>query len=308
MGWLDWLRAPKRSTPSGGDLFDEEFQRKLEYLAVASRRLFAGRLRAERRTRISGSGMEFADHRPYTPGDDLRALDWSDYGRTERLLVKRFEEEEDLTIAIVLDVSASMGFGGRARFDHARRLAAAMAYVALSNLDRVTLLAVSTKVERRLPPARGRGQIFKVLEFLRGLNPSGETALAEAGRTLGAELKRRGVAIVVSDLYDPAGFERGINALRYQKFEPMVIHVTDARDADPGARGDVLLVDAETGDGREVTLTPALVSKFRDAHAQWRREVEGFCKARRVAYASADVTGALEEQVLTLFRKSGLVD
>ncbi len=308
MGWLDWLRAPKRSTPSGGDLFDEEFQRKLEYLAVASRRLFAGRLRAERRTRISGSGMEFADHRPYTPGDDLRALDWSVYGRTERLLVKRFEEEEDLTIAIVLDVSASMGFGGRARFDHARRLAAAMAYVALSNLDRVTLLAVSTKVERRLPPARGRGQIFKVLEFLRGLNPSGETALAEAGRTLGAELKRRGVAIVVSDLYDPAGFERGINALRYQKFEPMVIHVTDARDADPGARGDVLLVDAETGDGREVTLTPALVSKFRDAHAQWRREVEGFCKARRVAYASADVTGALEEQVLTLFRKSGLVD
>jgi uncharacterized protein (DUF58 family) len=308
VGWLDWLRAPKRSTPREGDLFDEEFQRKLEYLAVASRRLFAGRLRAERRTRISGSGMEFADHRPYTPGDDLRALDWSVYGRTERLLVKRFEEEEDLTIAIVLDVSASMGFGGRARFDHARRLAAAMAYVALSNLDRVTLLAVSTKVERRLPPARGRGQIFKVLEFLRGLNPSGETALAEAGRTLGAELKRRGVAIVVSDLYDPAGFERGINALRYQKFEPMVIHVTDARDADPGARGDVLLVDAESGDGREVTLTPALVAKFRDAHAHWRREVEGFCKSRRVAYAPADVEGALEDQVLNLFRRSGLVD
>ncbi len=306
--WLDWLRAPKRPDAAEAELFDEAFQRKLEYLAVASRRLFAGRLRAERRTRISGSGIEFADHRAYTPGDDLRALDWSVYGRTERLLVKRFEEEEDLTIAIVLDVSGSMGFGGRGRFDHARRLAAAMAYVALNNLDRVTLIAVSTKVERRLPPARGKGQIFKVFEFLRGLKPGGETALAEAARTLGAELKRRGVAIVVSDLYDPAGFERGINALRYQKFEPMVIHVTDARDADPGARGDVLLVDAESGDGREVTLTPALVAKFRDAHAHWRREVEGFCKSRRVAYAPADVEGALEEQVLNLFRRSGLVD
>lgn len=308
MGWLDWLRPAKRSAPAEAELFDEAFQRKLEYLAVASRRLFAGRMRAERRTRISGSGIEFADHRPYTPGDDLRALDWSVYGRTERLLVKRYEEEEDLTIAIVLDVSASMGFGGRARFDHARRLAAAMAYVALSNLDRVTMVAVSTKVERRLPPARGRGQIFKVFEFLRGLKPSGETALAEAGRTLGAELKRRGVAIVVSDLYDPAGFERGINALRYQKFEPMVIHVTDERDADPGARGDVLLVDTETGDGREVTLTPALVARFREAHGRWRHEVEGFCKARRVAYAQADVQGALEEQVLNLFRRSGLVE
>jgi uncharacterized protein (DUF58 family) len=308
VGWLDWLRAPRAPEAVAGELFDEAFQRKLEYLAVAARRLFAGRLRAERRTRVSGSGIEFADHRPYTPGDDLRALDWSVYGRTERLLVKRFEEEEDLTIAIVLDVSASMGFGGRARFDHARRLAAAMAYVALSNLDRVTLVAVSTKVERRLPPARGRGQIFKVFEFLRALKPGGSTALAEAGRTLGAELKRRGVAIVVSDLYDPAGFERGINALRYQKFEPMVIHVIDARDADPGARGDVLLVDAESGDGREVTLTPALVARFREAHGQWRREVEGFCKARRVAYAAADVGGALEEQVLNLFRRSGLVD
>jgi uncharacterized protein (DUF58 family) len=308
VGWLDWLRAPKPTEAVEGELFDEAFQRKLEYLAVAARRLFAGRMRAERRTRISGSGIEFADHRPYTPGDDLRALDWSVYGRTERLLVKRFEEEEDLTIAIVLDVSASMGFGGKARFDHARRLAAAMAYVALSNLDRVTMVAVSTRVERRLPPARGKGQIFKVLEFLRGLKPGGSTALAEAGRTLGAELKRRGVAIVVSDLYDPAGFERGINALRYQKFEPMVIHVTDARDADPGARGDVLLVDAESGDGREVTLTPALVGRFREAHAAWRREVEGFCKARRVAYAQADVGGELEDQVLNLFRRSGLVD
>lgn len=308
MGWLDWLRAPKAPAPPDEELFDEDFQRRLEYLAVASRRLFAGRIKAERRTRIAGSGIEFADHRPYSPGDDLRALDWNVYGRTERLLVKRFEEEEDLTIAIVLDVSASMAFGGRARFDHARRLAAAMAYIALSNLDRVAMVAVSTKVERRMAPARGKGQIFKVFEFLRSLKPGGETALAEAGRTLGAELKRRGVAVVVSDLYDPAGFERGLNALRYQKFEPMVIHVTDPGDADPGARGDVLLVDAETGEGREVTLTPALVAKFREAHGAWQREVEGFCKARRVAYARAEVGGALEDQVLNLFRRSGLVE
>ena len=309
MGLFDFLRRTReRVSDDPGELFDEEFQRRLEWLAVASRRVFAGRLRAERRTKKSGSGLEFADHREYTHGDDLRSLDWNVYARTGRALVKLFEEEEDLAIYVLLDCSGSMAHGRPSKFDHGRKLAAAMAYVGLANLDRVALIAWSTDVSRRMPPARGKNRIFKVFDFLRAVRPAGDTALADAARSFAAENKRRGVAILVSDLYDPAGFERGLNALRYQKFEPMVIHVTDARDADPGARGDVLLVDAESGEGREVTLTPALVAKFRDAHAQWAREVEGFCKARRVAYARAEVGGALEDQVLNLFRRSGLVE
>ncbi len=307
MGLLDRFRRTVAAPARGGDLFDEEFQRRLEYLAVVSRRLFAGRLRAERRTKKSGSGIEFADHRDYVPGDDLRYLDWSVYGRTERLLLKLFEEEEDLAIYVLLDCSRSMGFGTPPRFDHARRLAAALAYVGLSNLDRVALIGWSTAVDRRLAPSRGRGQIFKVFDFLRGCRAEGETALADAARAFAAENKRRGIAIVVSDLYDPAGFERGLNAIRYQKFEPMVVHVVDPREADPGARGDVLLVDTETGVSREITLTPALVARYREAHTAWRAEVEGFCKTRQVPYVAADVTAPFEDQVLTLFRRVGLV-
>ncbi len=308
MGVFDGiLGRAERPVVASRELFDEDFQRRLEYLTVVSRRLFAGRLRAERKTKKSGSGVEFADHRDYASGDDLRSLDWAVYARTGRLLLKLFEEEEDLTVYILLDCSHSMSLGDPPRFDHARRLAAALSYVALANLDRVALLAWSTGVDKRLPPARGRGQVFKVFDFLRGCEAKGQTALASAARAFAVEHRRRGVAIVVSDLYDPAGFERGINAIRYQKFEPMVVHVTDPRDADPGVRGDVLLVDAETGASQEVTLTPGLVTRYRAAQTAYAQEIEAFCRTRRVPYVAADVTQPFEDQVLTLFRRVGLV-
>lgn len=308
MGLFDFLRrARAEATRRDDDLFDEAFQRRLEWLAVVSRRVFAGRLRAERRTKKSGSGLEFVDHREYSPGDDLRALDWAVYGRTERMLLKLFEEEEDLAIYVLLDCSASMAWGSPSKFDHARKLAAAMAYVGLASLDRVALIAWSSAVTRRMPPARGKGRIFKVFEFLRATRPEGATALADAARAFAAENKRRGVAVIISDLYDPSGFEHGINAIRYLKFEPMVIHVVDPREADPGASGDVTLVDVETQESRDVTLTPALLERYREAHAAWRAEVEGFCKQRQIPYVAASVTEPFEDQVLGLLRRVGMV-
>lgn len=305
--WLQRLlrRGDAPAEAPDDDLFDEETQRRLEYLAVVSRRLFAGRLRAERRTKKSGTGIEFADHRDYAPGDDLRNLDWHVYARTDRLLVKLFEEEEDLAIYVIVDCSESMGFGGGAKFKHARRLAAALAYVGLANLDRVALLGWSGSAAKRMPPARGKGRIFKVFEFLRALRAEGVTDLAGAARSFAAENKRRGVAILVSDLYDPAGFERGINAIRYQKFEPMVVHVLDTEEVDPSAHGDLVLEDVETGAEREVTLTPALLARYREQHALWRKDIEAFCASRQVPYAVADIRGAFEDQVLDLFRRMG---
>jgi len=305
--WLQRLlgRSDTAPAPTDDDLFDEDTQRRLEYLAVVSRRLFAGRLRAERRTKKSGTGIEFADHRDYAAGDDLRNLDWHVYARTDRLLVKLFEEEEDLAIYVIVDCSASMSFGGGRKFVHARRLAAALAYVGLANLDRVALLGWSGGAAKRMPPARGKGRIFKVFEFLRSLRADGETDLAAAARTFAAENKRRGVAILVSDLYDPAGFERGLNAIRYQKFEPMVVHVVDPAEVDLAAHGDLVLEDVETGAEREVTLTPELVARYHAQHALWRKEIEAFCASRQVPYAAAEITGAFEDQVLDLFRRMG---
>ena len=178
-------------TEASEELFDDEFQRKLDYLAMVSRRVFSGAMRAERRTKKTGSGVEFADHRDYVPGDDFRYLDWSAYQRFGRLLIRLYEEEEDLGIYLVVDASASMGFGDGQKLRHARRLAAALAYIGLANLDRVTVVAVGDRVVRTMPTTRGKGRIFRVLRFLQGLEPGGATDLGEAMKSFVAQHPRR---------------------------------------------------------------------------------------------------------------------
>jgi uncharacterized protein (DUF58 family) len=289
------------------DLFDDDFQRRLETLAIVSRRVFTGRMRAERRSKKKGSGVEFADHRDYVAGDDFRYVDWNVYQRFGRLLVRLYEEEEDLSIYFIVDCSTSMGFGDGRKFDQARRLATALAYVGLANLDRVTIAGVSDDVVARMPTTRGKGRIFKVFQFLRGLKPDGTTDLGDTLKTFVAQHKRRGLAVLISDLYDPAGFEGGINVLRFNKFEPYVIHIVDPKEARPDLKGDVRIYDCETGDEREVTVTPKMLEKIERAFSEYREEVERFCTTRQVPYFAAEVDVPFDELVLRVFRRGGFL-
>jgi uncharacterized protein (DUF58 family) len=293
--------------PENDELFDDDFQRKLDYLALVSRRVFAGRMRAERRTKKSGSGVEFADHRDYVAGDDFRYLDWNVYQRFGRLLVRLYEEEEDLSIYIVVDASSSMGFSSQRKFRYAKRLAAALAYIGLANLDRITIVATTDRIEERMPTARGKARIFKVLQFLRGLEASGVTDLGDAMKSFVAQHKRRGLCIVLSDLYDPQGFERGINVLRYNKFEPFVLHIVDPTDAAPKLSGDVRLYDCETGEEREVTVTARVLTQFRAAYEGYLAEIKKFCTERQVPYVPADVNVPFDELVLRVLRRGGFI-
>ncbi len=288
-------------------LFDDEFQRKLETLAIVSRRVFAGRMRAERRTKKKGSGVEFADHRDYVPGDDFRYVDWNIYQRFGRLLVRLYEEEEDLSIYFIVDCSTSMGFGDGRKFDQARRLAAALAYVGLANLDRVTIVAVADEVVSRMPTTRGKGRIFKVLQFLQALEPTGATDLADSLKTFVAQHKRRGLAVLISDLYDPKGFEAGINVLRYNRFEPYVLHIVDPKEAKPALKGDIRIYDCETGAEREVTVTDRLLERMAQAWGEYRSDIERFCTTHQVPYFAADVETPFDELVLSVFRKGGFL-
>ncbi len=289
------------------DLFDDEFQRKLEMLALVSRRVFAGRMRAERRTKKKGSGVEFADHRKYVEGDDFRYVDWNVYQRFGKLLVRLYEEEEDLSIYLIVDCSSSMGFGDGRKFDHARRLCAALAYVGLANLDRVTIVGVSDGQLVRMAPTRGKGRIFKVLNFLRELDASGTTELRETLRMFVAQHKRRGLAVLISDLYDPGGFEGGINMLRFNKFEPFVLHIVDAREARPTLKGDVRIYDCETGEERELTVTANMLDKLGQAWEQYAESIERFCASRQVPYFAASVDVPFEELILQVFRRGGFL-
>jgi uncharacterized protein (DUF58 family) len=310
MKLLDLLQrksVPKAERARKVELFDDEFQRKLEMLALVSRRVFAGRLRAERRTKKKGSGVEFADHRDYVEGDDFRSVDWNVYQRFGKLLVRLYEEEEDLSIYFLLDCSSSMGFGSGKKFDQARRIVAALAYVGLANLDRVTLVAVTDSMVKRMPTTRGKGRIFKAFRFLESLAPRGVTDLGEALKAFSAQHKRRGLAVLVSDLYDPAGFESGINALRFNGFEPFVVHVVDKTEAAPTLKGDVLVYDCETGDEREVTVTADLLDRLGHAFSDYREQIERFCVQKQVPHLTADVEVPFDELVLRVFRRGGFL-
>jgi uncharacterized protein (DUF58 family) len=304
---------PARATAAraGAPLFDEAFLKKLEYLAVVSRKLFAGRLRAERRSRKTGAGVEFADHRDYTIGDDLRYLDWGVYGRLGRLLVRLFEEEEDLHVYLLLDASASMATGAPPKFDYARQVVAALAYVALANLDRISIVPLRAGARERgdagLPPARGKGRIFKVFDLLGGLAPSGTTDLTQAVSAFVHRAPRRGVAVLVSDFYDPAGFEGALNLLRFHRFESFALQVLDPKEAAPELLGDLEIVDCETGDAREVTVSPRVLADFRRAHEELCGQLSAWCSSRGVPYLRVETSTPFEDLVLRLFREGGLV-
>jgi uncharacterized protein (DUF58 family) len=300
-------RGGRQAAPSNDDLFDDEFQRKLDYLALVSRRVFAGRMRAERRTKKSGSGVEFADHRDYQPGDDFRYLDWNVYQRFERLLLRLYEEEEDLAIYLIVDASGSMVFGDGEKLRYAKKVCAALAYVGLANLDRVSIASTSDRVMERMPQTRGKARIFKVFRFLRELEPAGVTDLGDALKAFVAQNKRRGLAVLISDLYDPAGFERGINVLRYNKFDPFVVHIVDPKESRPKLHGDVLLYDCETGDEREVTVTAKVLERFTHVHKDYLAAVQRFCTTHQVPYIEADVDIPFDELILRVFRRGGFL-
>jgi uncharacterized protein (DUF58 family) len=310
VGFLDAVlgrRGASVAKTSNDDLFDDDFQRKLDYLALVSKRVFAGRMRAERRTKKSGSGVEFADHRDYQPGDDFRYLDWNVYQRFDRLLLRLYEEEEDLAIYFIVDASSSMGFGDAKKLRYAKRVAAALAYVGLANLDRVSIVSTTDKVLDRMPATRGKARIFKVFRFLKELEPEGQTNLEDALKTFVAQNKRRGLVVLASDLYDPHGFERGINVLRYNKFDPFVVHIVDEEEAKPKLSGDVLLYDCETGDEREVTVTAKVLERFEAAYRGYLEEIDRFCTSKQVPYIRADVNLPFDELILRVFRRGGFL-
>ena len=187
--------------------FEDDFLKKLEYLHVVSKKAFAGQNRADRLARKRGRGLEFADHRQYTPGDDFRHIDWKAYKRLNRLLLRLFDEEQDLPIYLFIDASRSMA--EPAKFDQARRIAAALCYIGLAHLDRVTILTFGGKIGNESMPGRGKGRIFRVFDQLERLETDGTTDLRETFKEFASRSRQQGLAVVISDFLDPQGFENG---------------------------------------------------------------------------------------------------
>jgi uncharacterized protein (DUF58 family) len=289
-------------------LFDSEFLKKLEYLSLISRRVFRGQILAQRRTMQMGGGIEFADHRDYTPGDDFRYLDWNLYARHDELLLKRFQEEEDLHVYLMLDCSRSMGFGSPSKFDFARQVSAALGYIALADLDRVAVIAFANDIVADFPLTRGKGRILSLLRFLEELKPVG--ALTDLGRVAKGFVhrnQRRGLAVVVSDLYDPAGFERGLDMLRHRRYEPHVVQIYDRREAEPNLKGDMELYDVETETVQKVTVTERNLRQYRKIFADFQESIQRYCRNYGLGCTRTSTEIPFDELILKMMRTAGAV-
>jgi uncharacterized protein (DUF58 family) len=289
--------------PSTVALFDDEFLKKLEYLSILSKRLFPGQFKAERRAMRRGTGLEFADYRQYVAGDDFRHLDWKAYLRLNRLILRLFEEEEDLPIYLFVDASQSMSYGDPSKFDYARRVAAALCYIGLANLDRVHVVAYADKVKGELPPQRGKGRIFRVFRFLEEVAPSGETNAKESFKMYCTETRRKGLAVVISDFFDPTGFQSGLDILRHFRHDIFVLHIASHEEVEPALKGELVLVDSENNATREVTVTPSLLASYKAEYERFCLDIESYCSKYQLGYVRTVTDFPFEELVLRVFRQ-----
>lgn len=289
------------------ELLDADFLRKIERLSLVAKRVFPGRLRGERRSTKRGSSVEFADYRNYTTGDDFRRVDWNVYARLEKLFLKLFVEEEDLHVYLLVDTSKSMDFGHPKKLLYAKRIAAALSYIALSNLDRVGITALSGTSASVLSPKRGKQSSFALFQYLKSVEASGDTHLASSLREFSLKTSNPGLAIVISDFFD-TDYQKGLSALLSRKFEVMVLHLLDHEEVDPPVVGDLLMIDSETGERREVTVTQTLLRKYQQRLSEFCSGIEGFCTRYGCNYIRVTNQSPFEDLILRYLRQKGTLE
>ncbi|HSH21285.1 MAG TPA: DUF58 domain-containing protein [Candidatus Caenarcaniphilales bacterium] len=305
----DHRPAPRDLLPSTVDatVFDESFLRQLERLLLVTRTAVHGGMKGVRRSVKRGQSVEFTDYRDYALGDDLRALDWNVYARLERLFIKLFVEEEDVTVHVLLDGSASMETGSPDKLRFGKRAAAALAYVGLASYDRVNVAVLQGRVARRFPSVRGTGRIFQVLADLSGVHSApGATDLAAAARHYAAQLTQRGPMILISDLFDP-NVERAISELAGTRCEVALLHTLSPEELDPPLEGDVRLIDRESGDGVDITADLVTLDAYRARLAAWQERLEQVSARRRVSYVPTPTTLPLADLVFAELRRRRVV-
>ncbi len=290
-----------------GDLLDADFMTRLERLDVVSRRIFAGRMKGERRSKRKGQSVEFADYRNYVVGDDLRFLDWNIYGRLERLFIRLFFEEEDLHVSVIVDASGSMDYGDPSKLDYVRRVAAALAYIGLVRYNRVTVTGFGSGYGPEVAGVRGRHLVGRVLDLLVAMGPAGAGRLTEACRQFAIRHPQRGVVVLLSDFLDKAGYEPGLRYLVGRQYDLYAIQVLSPQEIEPDLRGDLRLRDVEDGDIAEITVTRALLNRYRRNLEAYSRQLRDFCTRRGVTYMFTSTAVPFDQLVLNYLRRRGLL-
>lgn len=279
-------------------IFDKEFLNRLEHLVFLSKKIFSGEKGGVRRSGSHGSGLEYADHRQYNSGDDMRYIDWNVYGRSGKLYTKTFLEDEDLNIYVLIDRSRSMDYGQPSKLDYALKLAASLGYVGLSHLERVGAGYFSDTIERIIPPRRGKHHVFTYMDFLFSFVPGDSTDLNTSLENFSAQVKVPGLLVILSDFMDEKGYERGLNYLLYRKFDVHVLQVLSRQEIAPDLTGPLRLKSLERDEYRDMDIDARDMELYREELSRYNSRLRMFCESRGILYQQA-ITDIPFDSVLT---------
>lgn len=288
-------------------LLDSAFMARLDQLDILSRKILAGKMKGERRSKRRGQSVEFADYRNYVIGDDLRFIDWNIYARLDRLFLKLFMEEEDLALHLLIDTSKSTDFGNPGKSRYMKQVAAALGYIGLVNYNRVTVSGISDGMPLTTGGMRGRTRVGQMLEFIDKLQPQGAGNLAEACRRFALTNRTRGVCVILSDFFDKNGFENGLRYVAGGRYDLFTVQVLAPQEIDPDLQGDLKLVDVEDQDMAEVSITQPLLKKYKNNLNAYCLALKDFVTRRGGTYLFTSSKVPFDTLVLNYLRERGLV-
>ena len=309
------------------ELLDSRLIARVSQLDITSKKIFAGKLRGERRSKKRGESVEFADHRPYVSGDDLRHIDWNIFGRLDRLFLKLFLEEEDLCLHVVLDCSESHDCGTPNKFLFMQQVAMSLGYIGLVNLNRVAMTAIGTPPSPSsgvgVPPAadapastgvlsairdlRGRRRTQELAGWICSLRPEGASNFTEACKRIALSRRGKGVMLVLSDFLLKEGYEDGLRMLMGRGYDVFCLQVLSPQELDPDITGDLRLRDVEDGDFAEVTISAMLLKRYKANLAAYCDQLRTFCGGRDMTLLTVQSDTPIDVLLLDYLRRRGIL-
>jgi len=289
-------------TNGGENYFDPLVLARLSNLYLKARWVVEGTMSGIHRSRSKGFSVEFEEHREYSPGDEIRRIDWKALGKTDKYFIKETEDETNLRAYLILDVSASMDYAsnGISKFAYGCILTASLAYLILKQQDAAGLVTFSSRIESFIPPRARRGYLMEILHALEGQTPSGETALGKILQEIAGKINRRGLVILISDLLDePEDILEGLRLFRFKGSDVIVFHLLDAAELDLPFDGNILFEDTEQTHLRVTADPQAIRQVYRKVVEEFTGHLRKQCQERSIDYQLLSTSTPLDQALVS---------
>ena len=291
--------------PTDKNYFDPKVLAGISNLALRARWVVEGLMSGVHRSRAKGFSVEFEEHREYSPGDEIRRIDWKAFGKFDRYFIKEYEDETNLRAYLVLDASASMNYAsdGISKFDYACTLTASLAYLILKQQDSAGLVMFSDRIEAFIPPRAKRDYLTQILHALENRGPGGDTNVGKILEEIAGQVKRRGLIVLISDLLDDAdAILKGLRHFRFKGNDVIVFHLLDQAELDLPFEGNILFEDLEAANLQVIADPRAIRSTYQQVVQEFIGNIRKQCHDSAIDYQIISTATPLDRALASYLR------